>query len=539
MDYAARHRRPKQGGKPGKSDVARDDRFHARGRFGTACGNDAIHSIDAPRQVMTHTLLLKLVVFAVIALFALARPTDIDYWWHVRTGDYILATHSIPATDVFTYTAEGRPWVVHEWLWEVMQSVVLHYGGYRAAAALSVALMLSTYAILYRGLRRLGAGEIPATTLTLWAAAIAVPNFGVRPREWTHLFVAVYLTRLLAFRAGQQARLWILPVVMLLWVNLHGVFALGVALIGFFATMSLVEWKVYGGEFQRRPWIVCGAVILATLMNPYGLWQLLYPLGYYLDGDNPSFAIVSEFASPDFHNPIMQLFALGIIAFAVVGIRTGRDRTFDALLGAIFILQALVSARQVSLSALVLAPLIAAGIVQRYQWARERPPAPTGVGIRTANAVVAVALGLAMVVAGSDPKVMGRLQLHAEPVSKGMPVEGAAFIVEHNLPDPVFNQQEWGGFLIYEWFPRRKVFIDGRFDMFGNSIVANYQAVANIQARWQEVLAEYKIETVLTRKNSPLSTLLTTTGAWDRVFRGEVEDVLVKRKDVTGGSRPE
>src|SRR4051794_15410178 len=103
---------------------------------------------------MTVRQLMVVTLFLVIFSFGLARETDIDFWWHFRTGELIARTSEIPRTDPFSFTVQGRPWVVHEWLWELTAYHLCQHGGYVVAVVLSATLITLTYWILYSLLRR-------------------------------------------------------------------------------------------------------------------------------------------------------------------------------------------------------------------------------------------------------------------------------------------------------------------------------------------------------------------------------------------------
>jgi hypothetical protein len=566
---------------------------------------------------MTHRRLLVVVLFAVIFSFDLARSTDVDFWWHLRTGELIAQSGAVPRTDPFSYTAQGRPWVVHEWLWELAVYFVYRYGSYAAAVLISATIITLTYALLYRLLRQLGANEMVSAVLVLWAAALALPNLGVRPREFTFLFMVVYLSQLLRYREGRGAHVWVLPPVMLLWVNLHGGFVLGLGLLALFVIDGTVNWlrsrgpatdeslegdseaqhksplltrglsifsaravvapfrvrsfsRAIGGapmarrrlkpattenrhslgkeedrisngsfggsvespskgQFPRHLLLVGLATLAAASVNPGGPARLLYPFTYYSQRGNPSFRIVTEFQSPNFHEPLMLLFAGGIVALMALGIRRGE--LVDGLLAVVFTVQALVSARQVSPCALVLAPLLALVLCERFHWARERPPPRLPRVLLTVNWLLLVMLVVAAVVFAARPRVAAKLQLRAEPLPGDMPLAGARFIEEQNLPAPVFNHQAWGGYLIYRWYPGRRVFIDGRIDMYGPAIVGDYITIANLQPGWSDALEKYGVRTLLIPKDSPLSFLLLEDHRWQRVFQGNIEDVFVKKAD--------
>lgn len=478
---------------------------------------------------LDHRRLLLLVLFASIFSFDVARETDIDFWWHLRTGELIAQTGAVPTTDPFSYTAAGQRWVVHEWLWDVAVYWIVQHGGYVSAVLLSASLVTLTYVILYRLLRRLGANEIIAAALVLWAATLALPCIGVRPRELTHLFLAFYLSRLLLYREQGVARLWSLPLVMILWVNLHGAFVLGLGVLAIFIAGETVERLL---ARKALPLGLLGIGLLsvaAAVVNPEGPRRLLYPFGYYLAGQNPSFTIVTEFQSPNFHQPMDLLFAAGIAGFMLLGMRRGRLQVVEALLAIVFTAQALVSVRQMSVAALVMTPLLGLVLKERFAWARTLPPPRLPLRLIVVNWIVLLMLVVSGAAFAAGPRVAPKLQLGLEAKTGDMPVAGAQFIEQKRLPDPIFNEQAWGGYLILRWYPERKVFIDGRIDMYGTDIVHEYMQVATVKPGWKSVLDKYGVRTVLTEKQSAVSVLLTASGDWERVFQGDVEEVFVKR----------
>src|SRR5262249_38913902 len=271
--------------------------------------------------------------------------------------------------------AAGRPWVAHEWLWELGAFHLYRLGGFRAVILLSAIIVTLAYAILYRLLRHLGANEIAAAPLVLWAAFLGLPNLGARPREFTFLFFTFFLDRLYRYRSGESVQLWLLPLLMPLWANLHGGFVFGLGLLGLFALPETVAWLASRGPAPRRLWAVTVVAILATGVHPLGPRVLLYPLDYYRGGDNPSFQSVTEFASPNFHDPLYLVFAAGLVALMLVPAARDPGNATDALLVAVFALQALVSVRQVGLCALVIPPVLVRRAVGRFRFVRALAPA--------------------------------------------------------------------------------------------------------------------------------------------------------------------
>ena len=485
---------------------------------------------------MTHRRLVVVFVFLVIFSFDLARQTDIDFWWHLRTGQLIADSGTIPSIDPFSYTAAGQSWVAHEWLWELMVFHLYEHGGYVLNVIVSGTLVTLAYVMLYRLMRRLGANEIISAFLVLWAAGLALPNLGVRPREFTHLFLALYLNRLLLYQEGKVRHLWSLPAAMVVWVNVHGTFLLGLGALATVTVGEIVDRLRSRGPRPTHLLVVGLVTIGAACVNPAGPSMLLYPLNYYLSNDNPYFRIITEFQSPDFHDPLFLLFAAGIVALMLLGGHGKRSRVGDALLISAFTLQALVSARQVSVCALVLAPYLAMRLSDRYWWAGALSPSRLSGRFIVVNWLLLASLVVAGALYATRPHVAEELQLGWEPKLGGMPIAGARFIETNNLPDPIFNHQPWGGYLIHRWYPSRPVFIDGRIDMYGPDITEQYTNVVTIQPGWADTLDRYGVHTVLMPKQSALSTLLLASSEWIRVFQGEVEDVLVRN---TNGVSPE
>lgn len=482
---------------------------------------------------MNHRRLLVVVLFLAIFSFDLARTTDIDFWWHLKTGELIAQTRTIPSTDPFSYTAAGQRWTVHEWLWEVLVFIAYGNGGYVTLVLISALLVTGTFAILYRLIRRLGANEILSGALILWAAALALPNLGVRPRELTHLFLAVYLSRLLSYREGfiRPGQLWPLPVLMALWVNLHGAFVLGIGVLGLCAAGTTLESWWSRERSPRYLWLVLLLTVGAASINPRGPWMLYYPFGYFLEERNPSFDIVTEFQSPNFHDPMSMVFAAGLLLFLVLGVRRQRVNIVEPLLAVAFTAQALVSDRQTSAAAEVMAPLLALVLCERFGWARELPPVRLPRRLNAVNWILLGCLVVAGIAYAATPRVQQHLQFGVEPTTESLPVTGADFIERTQLPGPVFNNQPWGGYLIYRWYPQRRVFIDGRIDMYGPAVTHEYLQVATIKPEWRTVLDKYRVQTVLIEKNSALSVLLLADGGWERVFQGMAEDVFIRRAD--------
>src|SRR5262249_30428156 len=153
---------------------------------------------------------------------------------------------------------------------------------------------------------------------------------------------------------------------------------------------------------------------------------------------------------------------------------------------------------------------------------------------RIVSGINLVLLGALVVGAAAFAARQTTVQLGREPRTRDMPVAGARFIQEHHLPDPVFNFQPWGGYLIHQWYPETRVFIDGRMDMYGKAIVDDYLKAADAKPQWAEIFDRWGIQTALLPKDSPLAAVLRADPHWQRLFAGDVEEVSGR----VGGTPP-
>src|SRR5271169_790790 len=225
------------------------------------------------------------VVFAVLVLanaFAAGLRTvaDSDTGWHVATGRYVWEHRTIPSTDVLSYPSAGMPWIYPPF-GEVLLYLTYRLGGYAALSWLSALACVGLAAYLAR--KR----NMPGLVL----AMLAIPAIAYRTAPRADLFstvlFAVLLGELWAFHCSERRRLWLVPVVMLLWVNLHPGFVAGLAVMGASVTFEagdLLFAERRAPALQRLqtawPWLAAG--IVATLMNPWGV--KIYPAAMNLAG---------------------------------------------------------------------------------------------------------------------------------------------------------------------------------------------------------------------------------------------------------------
>src|SRR6516165_5609546 len=168
---------------------------------------------------------------------------DADIGWHIRNGDHILTMHSVPHADYFSYTLAGRPWYAWEWLYDVVVSKMHSHAGLDGVVLLSSFLGALTFAWLFRLALKLSGNLVVAGGLTLLSATAASIHLLARPHLVTWLLTLAWFEQVSSYQRGERRHLFLLPALMPAWVNLHGGFLVGVALLAVAVAANL--WTRY------------------------------------------------------------------------------------------------------------------------------------------------------------------------------------------------------------------------------------------------------------------------------------------------------
>ncbi len=159
---------------------------------------------------------------------------DADTGWHIRSGEVMLATHAVTRTDPFSYTRQGEPWYAWEWMYDIVIAAIHHVSGLNGVVLFSAAVISVTFALLFRFILRRSGNLAVAVFLTLLAAAAAQVHMLARPHVLSWLLTLLWVETLCRFEEGEGWMLLWLPPLMLVWVNVHAGFVLGLALLGVF-----------------------------------------------------------------------------------------------------------------------------------------------------------------------------------------------------------------------------------------------------------------------------------------------------------------
>jgi hypothetical protein len=446
--------------------------------------------------------------------------TDGDLGRHIRVGETILAEGGLFYTDRFSHTMAGQPFVPYEWLSEVLFAAAHRLGGLAGALVLTGIVVAAAYALVHLLLQRSGVDPLLAFATAIAAGVLGAVHWLARPHVFTLL--GAVATLWLLERGGRRA-----PVVAVgifaLWANLHGGFLYGLVLIGLYLAGDALEVRwghgraIWIGRLRQHGLLLAGA-LAGTLINPSGPGLLVHVVGYL--GKDYLVDGTAEYQSPDFHALYGRIFlvvVLGVIAALALG---GRRPAFPRLVAVLVSLAfALMSIRNIPLFGLVALPLVvlhlSAGPVAWRSDLIDRVRAAFGEAARSASfgPWSVAAAGLLLMAAAARWAPGGRVLVEAGFDPAVFPVEAVARARADGLSGPVFNEFEWGGYLLYAW-PEQKVFIDGQTDFYGEDLTRKYAAIRELRPGWRQELERRHISLVLLPPGTPLARALESEG-WE------------------------
>jgi hypothetical protein len=515
---------------------------------------------------------LRDVVFIFLFWSLLAGPlsnrplADADIGWHIRTGELILSTHSLPRVDPFSSTMQGQPWFAWEWLYDVLLGILHRLCGLNGVVWLCALLVATIFTLLLSQLLRRGTGFLLAIVLMLLAESAATIHLYARPHIVSWLFSLLWFVALERSkpgpRGGRSPRwiFWFFPVSMLLWVNLHAGWPFGLALLGIYTLAASIESvreedpfaAIRSGHRARRMAAAWIASAVATLLNPYG-WRLHVHIYKYL-GDRYLMNRIDEFRSPNFHGWAERCFAAILILTLIAFFGNQRKQRLSHLLVVLLAVYAgFYASRNLPVSSMLLVliagPMLSANFTlltdrsEAWGWVRHASTRISSFSSRMGAQemelrghlwpLVSVALALAICLHGGW--LGSRQWIHAQFNPQKMPVAAVNFLQgeargDKSTAEPVFSTDAWGGYLIYVMYPDRKVVIDDRHDLYGSERIQQYLILTQVESGWRDVLKQWHIRTAALPADSTLANLLRELPHdWRVAYEDKVAVVLEKR----------
>lgn len=491
---------------------------------------------------------ITLVSVAVLTVVLADRPIlDTDYFWHLRTGALIAETGRVPTVDPYSYSALGARWVDLHWLFQVALFQLYEIGGHAANRTAGFVLGCAIVAVSALSLWRKDRPAVCGLALTLLVVAACI-RFLVRPDTVSLLLTAIVLALLRRDERGSDRWVYAIVPVQLLWANMHGLQAVGLALIAIALLAELAAPWVAAGQPMRRDRvqrlsIVLALSLLAAFLNPNGLDGALFPLQQLAMINPVASSGVFDRTIDELRSPLAVLnvhSAWALSAFALLAMLTvaslflDRKQTslFDALVCFAFLILAFSAIRNVALFAVVAAPIF---VSHWSSWLDENPRYSPARQRQFGAATIAVLVlatsfvTLTTVARGEGPRGSSSPAL----ASFWFPERAVDWIERHDAPGPLYARMGDGGFLIWRLWPKQHVLVDGRLEVYGETLYEDLEVTGDGGPdTFQRIDARYRFNTALIHfglfREPTLFIWLDENPEWRLVHLDEVAAVFVR-----------
>jgi hypothetical protein len=465
-------------------------------------------------------------------VMAVRQTLDPDMGWHLRTGEYILE-HGIPHQDVFSFTASDHEWITHEWLSDVLMALIHRVGGLPALMLVFAGVAALTFGLIYV---RCAGRPYLAAFVTLLGFLTASGPWGVRPQMFNVLGIAAFVNIVEGVKDKKLDRraFLLLPVLMMIWVNLHSGYLLGVVLLGTYIVGEAAQLRFgptdeRGLDWSSIRWLagITALCFAATLFNPNGYRLWIYP--FQTLGSNAMQIHIQEWKSPNFHlSPFWPFGMMLVVGLVSLVLSYERPTWTDMLLFFGTATAGLVSARHIQIFAVVATPVVARYVLRRFTSTRIYPllegtlpqSKPSRLMANTHWAIMGLMTLLAVVYVD---KV---IQNNDTAMATRYPVAAVNFLEQEDwVARRGYNSYNWGGYLIWRGL---SVFVDGRADVYGDEFMLYNLQTYQAQPTWHEPLDEFEVEYVLVERDIPLTVLLAESDDWREAYSDDVAQIFVR-----------
>lgn len=471
---------------------------------------------------------------------------DGDLGRHITIGNYILDNQDIPIRDVFSHTLPGDPLTPHEWLSEVLFAIAHRLLGLDGAIIMTASIIATSFWLVFQRSKKNRKSFVVLLCVGMLILLPSTIHWLSRPHIFTFLMLALWLIAIENIINNKVRYWWVLPVIMVVWVNLHGAFIAG-----------FVIWLLYAiGLIWDRVWFkrdendllpnkfwhyfLVGGItsFLSSLINPVGfvLWKT--SVGYVANKFMTDH--IEDHASPNFHSPDLWPFLLFLLLLiVVVSLRDKKIHAEWLFSSVVWLGMALYSVRNIPLFVIVSAPMLAEGLEDLFLTYSEKR-----VGLskllqgdknlaqinENSSGLAWIVIVIVLVVTGLSAGIkMDKEQIGNTYDPSKFPVSAVSWLKENPQEGEIFNYFPWGGYILYQHWPELRVFIDGQTDFYGEELTREYLAVASVNPDWEEILQKYGVDWVIFPVNEPLSDTIRQDESWFIVYE-DTTSLIARRK---------
>lgn len=461
-------------------------------------------------------ILFAAIFWGIAAMGPVMLNSDGDLPRHLLVGETIRATGAVELVDIYSFRTTGFASTPHEWLAQVIYSLFYDWLGLGGVVILAALLITLAWGLVFNNANRRSGSLLIALVLTGVGVTASLIHGLPRPHLFSYVLIPVWIMTL-EHTGNKPSLWWRLPLIMLLWVNLHGMFVLGIAIWGIYLVDALFEtpWRTWLKHPGIRSLLAGGGLsLLATLFSPsgYHIWATIASLG----GNAYIKSRVIEYQSANFQIieawPSILLLLLVTAGYARTQNKAAWRHVF---LITAFAALAIYSSRMLPIFALVAVPIVARVMAD---WLETELPggnplqrlegriAPLS---QSANGAIWLVTVFLLVV------YVFQLGIPIDAKNKGnvfdpkfFPVAAVDWLEAHPQNGHVFNEFDWGGYLLLKLWPQYQIFMDGHTHIYGETLTREYEEIITTAEGWQELLEKYEVQWAIVRTDSRIAKAL-------------------------------
>jgi len=452
---------------------------------------------------------------------------DPDLWGHIRFGENIWRLGALECTDPYSFTTPGTTWINHEWLTELL--FFFFYQNFGDSGLLVGKLLIGIAVIvIIAAICRYRQQHPLVLVLVMVPAIISIsPGFMIRPQLASYLLFTLFLFVLHLYFSSNDNRLWVLPPLMVLWVNLHGGFLMGIVLMG-----VVVGWQTLSALStgnREKPlhyiWMVFCLTLLASLVNPYG-----YKLHSFLFNSLKIERAISEWAPVTLLDFSFPAFKLLMIAFIITALREYKKNNGWEIIGIVLMLYASIRhQRHIPFFAIMVSPYL---VHRGSQWLQVLQLRFAQIKLSGTSKMILVLVLLLLSVhqaaAGIGTYVQARWRVVVDP--NVYPVAAVRFMIQNGFKGNLLLPFEWGEYAIWKLHPQCLVSIDGRFrTTYPESVIQDHFQARKDARLLIQLAKKYPADIILARQSPSMQAVINrNTPGWLYIYSDSVAVIFLQ-----------
>ena len=471
-------------------------------------------------------VLIKFSAVSAAVYFFSFVTADPDLWGHIRFGKDLWRAKQFVHVDPYSFTADGYPWINHEWLAELLFYAVYHYFGDAGLLIGKLGIGVCIVMLLSRLCRYRASVPLVYVIVMILSISVISPGFMIRPQIFSFLFFTLFFYLFYLYFETGKNYLFLLPFLMVVWVNLHGGF-----LIGWVFAAIVVTWKTStcliskkNESHLRSLWIWFLLTSLAIFLNPYGYKLLLFLYN--------SLSIHRDIGEWDpvslWDLSYLNLKILIVLCFVTFLITKSETKGWEIIFIGMTLIAALRHQRHTPFFGIIVVPYLVFGLSTIVQNIHKKFPKLTLT--RASRNILAIFLCLLigyLIYQSTIKYHAANYRIIVDP--NVYPVNAVRFIRLNKIEGNLFVSFDWGEYAIWKLYPSCKVSIDGRFrTVYPEAVIRDHFKAHDDTNGWKDSIGKYSSDILLVPQVPFFQKLIKKQGEWIYVYSDSTAIVFLR-----------